>query len=104
MKSQKVINGVRYLLEVRMMKPIDEWYRFGSQVLTKGYVYSFSMRLMEEFIEDEIDNDKRKTYLEQVALRVVENHITDIPILSKNAIIVNLPYWFKKAKGQIDKE
>ncbi|KKP28156.1 MAG: hypothetical protein UR56_C0003G0057 [Candidatus Roizmanbacteria bacterium GW2011_GWC2_34_23] len=103
-KAQKIINGVRYNLEVWMMNPINGVYRFGAQVFTSNKIQSFSMRLIEEFIEDEIDNDKRKTYLEQVALCVVKNHIIDFLTSNKHAIITNLGYWFKEAKRQIDKE
>ena len=67
MKSHKIIDGLRYNFEVFMMQPINGVYRFGIQIFSANNISSFSMRLTEEFIEDEIDNEKRKDYLEKIA-------------------------------------
>jgi hypothetical protein len=104
MKSKKAIDGRRYTIEVWMMKPIGGIYRFGLQIWGIKDVFPYAMRLSEEFIEDEIDNDKRAGYLEQVALRVAENHAKDILEMSPHAVVGNLKWWFKEAKRQVDEE
>lgn len=103
-KTQKIINGTRYVLEAWLASPGDV-YKFGIQALPrKGQRNSFSVRLSEEFIEDEIDNKKRPDYLEQIALRVAENHIQDMFTLSRYAVIGNIRSWFKEAKRQLQEE
>lgn len=103
-KIQKNINGTHYVLGAWLVSPGDV-YKFGIQALPrKGQPHSFSVKLSEEFIEDEIDNNKRPEYLELVALRVAENHVKDILELSPHAVIGNLKWWFKEAKRQIDEE
>lgn len=104
MKSKKIVCGRRYTIEVWMMKPINDIYRFGLQIWSDGNISPFSIRLAEEFIEDEIDNNKRPEYLELVALRVAENHVKDILELSQHAVAKNLKWWFKEAKRQLEEE
>lgn len=98
MKSQKIIDGIKYNFEVFMLSPLDGVYRFGLQIFSGDKIFSFSMRLPEEFIEDEIDNNKEKNYLEKVAVRAVDNHLQDVLSLSQRVVAANLPYWFKEAK------
>lgn len=102
--TQQIINGIYYILEVWLASS-GSVYKFGIQALPrKGQPYSFSVRLSEEFIEDEIDNGKRAEYLECVALRVAENHIKDMLELSNHAVIGNIKWWFKEAKRQLEEE
>jgi hypothetical protein len=104
MKSTIVINHQRYVVEVWMMKPIDGMYRFGMQAFSSGKIAPYSIRLSEEFIEDEIDNNKNQDYLEKVAMKVAVNHLSDMLTLPPNNVIANLGYWFRDAKKQLDGE
>lgn len=103
MKSQKIVDGIRYNFEVFMMNPLEGVYRFGLQIFSGDKILPFSIRLSEEFIEDEIDNNKEKNYLEKVAIRAVDNHLQDVISLNQRVVAANLPYWFKEAKQQIEK-
>ena len=103
-KIQKNIDGIYHILEAWLASPGDI-YKFGIQAIPrKGRPHSFSVRLSEEFIEDEIDNKKHPDYLERIALRVAENNIKDMLTLGRHAVIRNLKWWFKEAKRQIDEE
>lgn len=104
--SRKTINGKHYVLEAWLLPVMPGGvYRFGIQGWSiKGAPYSFSVRLPEEFIEDEIDNEKRPKHLERVALRVAENHFQDMMTLKSNTGMGGIDKWFKEAKEQIDNE
>lgn len=104
MRVQKTIDGKDYILET-WLSSSGEIYKFGIQAIPRSdQPQSFSVKLSEEFIEDEIDNEKRPEYLEHVALRMAENHIRDMFTSSKHSAIGNIKWWFKEAKAQIDKE
>lgn len=103
-KGRKVIGTKEYLTEAWVI-PKNGFYKFGLQATpTSGRAYSFSVRLTEVFIEDFIDNNKNKEYLERVALRVIETYLEDILTLSRYSVKQNLERWFKEAKMQLDKE
>lgn len=103
-KTQININGTHYVLEAWLASAGDI-YKFGIQALPRrDKPHSFSVRLPEEFVEDEIDNKKQTDYLERVALRVAENHIQDILTLSPQAVVGNIKWWFKEAKNQLEEE
>ena len=103
-KGRKVIGAKEYLTEAWVI-PKGEFYKFGLQAVpTSGESYSFAVRLTEVFIEDFIDNNKNKEYLERVALQVIETHLEDILILSRYSVKRNMERWFKEAKMQLDKE
>ena len=102
MRTKILVNGMQYNVEVWMMAPLGGNYRFGVQALGGRKVASYAIRLSEEFIEDEIDNDKKKEYLETVALRVVEIHFGDMLTMTPHAVIANLVVWFRDAKRQLD--
>lgn len=102
--TRKNIDGTHYVLEAWLASPGDV-YKFGIQALPrKGQPHSFSVKLSEEFIEDEIDNKKQPDYLEHVALRVAENHLKDMLSLNRHAVIANIKWWFKEAKRQLEEE
>ena len=101
-KSEKVIDGKRYTIEVWMMKPLNGIYRFGLQIWGAGNVSPFAIRLTEEFVGDEIDNEKKSDYLELVGIRVAENHLMDILSMNKGTVAANLRYWFLEAKRQLE--
>lgn len=104
MHVTKIINGERVVVEAWLASTGDI-YKFGIQgIPLKSQPYSFSVRLSEEFVEDEIDNEKTPKYLEEVALRVAANHIEDMANLAPHAVIGNIKWWFKEAKRQIDEE
>lgn len=102
--SKKIINRKHFVLEAWLASP-GSIYKFGIQAFPRrGQPHSFVVRLSEEFIEDEIDDNKRKEYLERIALKVTENHIEDMMELNKNEIINSIRWWFKEAKNQLENE
>lgn len=104
MHTKKIINGETVILEAWLVSAGDI-YKFGIQgIPKKSQPYSFSVRLSEEFIEDEIDNDKKPEYLESVALKVAENHIENMLNLGQNVVIGNIKWWFKEAKRQLEEK
>ncbi|MBI4215714.1 MAG: hypothetical protein HY602_03240 [Parcubacteria group bacterium] len=60
MQTQKIIGGKHYFL-VTWLESSGDIYKFDIQAIPRSEKSSsFSVRLPEEFIEDEIDNDKRR--------------------------------------------
>ncbi len=103
-KGRKVIGTKEYLIEAWVI-PKGEIYKFGLQAVPRsGKPYSLSVRLTEVFIEDFIDNNKNKEYLERVALRVLEIYLENILTLSRYSVKRKLERWFKEAKMQLDNE
>jgi len=104
-KSRKAVDLVEYNLEAWVM-PKGEIYKFGLQAVAVPKdvkPHSWAVRFTEEFIEDFIDNEKRSDYLEEVALRVLENHLEDMLKLAPYSVERNMGRWFKEAKLQLDK-
>lgn len=96
--------GKRYTVEVFMMKPLEGVYRFGVQIWGGGEIFPFSIRLPKKFVEEEIDANNDKGYLENLTMRVVVDHLKDILSLDRNGVMANLIYWFNDAKYKYDEE
>lgn len=103
-KGRKIVDLIEYNLETWVI-PKGEIYKFGLQAVPRSLKpHSWSVRFTKEFVEDFIDNEKRSDYLEDIALRVLENYLEDMLKLAPYSVRRNMERWFKETKGEIDKE
>lgn len=106
MKSKILINGNDYFIEIFINYIFEnDCYRFSFQITSsKNKSYSIpNFYLSQEFIENEINNDKDLDYLNKIALKVVINHFNDINLSNPNKIKKSIESWFIEAKQQINK-
>jgi hypothetical protein len=103
-KDEVVINNVFYLLEIWLAKTGD-FYKFGIQAMPRKLSpVSYSLKISEEFLEDEIDNKKDPGYLESLVLIIAKNHLKDMMTLAPFTITRSITAWFKEAKQSLDKK
>ena len=107
LKIKKVIDGVEYLVETFAVPPVDGYARFGIQLWPRAKNISpesFSLRVSEEFIEDEIDNKKDPRYLESVVMEMLDKHLEEMLSRERDWILHQINYWLREAKCEIDRQ
>ena len=104
-KSSLSINGVRHHIDSWIKEDFDHnIYKINFQVWSdnhKASPKSFSARLSREFIEDEIDNDLNKDYIEQVAHEMIRFHVVEILAFSEGRNSQNIKRWMVEAKNRL---
>ncbi len=101
---RKTVNSIEYVVEVAgKFNSIRGSFEFEIKAIpTNGDPYLFKGYVSEEFIEDEIDNDKKLNYLESLLVEIADKHLPDIVKLTPNSKVGDIKWWFKEAKKELE--
>lgn len=100
------IGGKEYAIEAWVREIFDNsQYLIGVQIWGAGGIDLGRIdecTVSQEFVEDNIDNERREEYLENVVSKMAEIHIQDIIKAEGKQPYTRISYWLKQAKREVD--